>query len=400
MRTGVWLIGGRGSVAVTSMVGALAVRAGLAAPLGCVTELPELRSPAVPALGDLVFGGHDVSTVGLVKKARDLAAAGVLPAALVEAVAAELDGIEADLQPAPGPADADQASPTSRGPADGGPPASQADAAARIVADLRAFRDRHALTRIVVVNVSSTEPAATPHPAHADLAALRGALGTPGAVLPPSALYAYAALTAGCPFVDFTPSTGARLPALAQLADEARLPYAGSDGKTGETLLKSVLAPMFALRHLRVRSWSGVNLLGGGDGATLADPAANAAKTASKQRVLGEILGYEPEGHTRIDHVPELGDFKTAWDLITFQGFLGTAMRMEFTWHGCDSALAAPLVLDLARLTAAAHAAGVVGPVPELAFFFKDPVGDAPHGLADQWALLVGFVGGLSDARA
>ncbi|GIG56178.1 myo-inositol-1-phosphate synthase [Longispora fulva] len=391
MRTGVWLIGARGSVAVTSMVGALAVRASLAAPLGCVTELPELRSAAVPTLGDLVFGGHDMSTVGLVKKARDLAASGVLPGALVEAVAAELDMIEVEVLPAPGGGVPCEGSPDGR---------VQADTAARIVSDLRAFRDRHDLARIVVVNVSSTEPVATPHPAHADLAALRAALDLPGAVLPASALYAYAALSAGCPFVDFTPSTGARLPALAELAAEARLPHAGSDGKTGETLLKSVLAPMFALRHLRVTSWSGINLLGGGDGATLADPAANAAKTASKHRVLGETLGYQPEGHTRIDHVPELGDFKTAWDLVTFQGFLGTAMRMEFTWHGCDSALAAPLVLDLARLTAAAHAAGVVGPVPELAFFFKDPIGDVPHGLAEQWTLLVEFVRGLSDATA
>ncbi|MGY0232252.1 inositol-3-phosphate synthase [Longispora urticae] len=381
MRTGVWLIGARGSVAVTSMIGALAVRASLAEPVGCVTELPELRSPALPALADLVFGGHDPSTVGLVKKARDLAASGVVPSALVEAVAAELEGVEADVL----------APPSGR---------TQAETAARTAADLRAFRDRHALDRVVVLNVSSTEPAAVPHPAHYDLAALRAALDLPDPVLPASALYAYAALTAGCPFVDFTPSTGARLPALARLAVESGLPYGGSDGKTGETLLKSVLAPMFALRHLKVRSWSGVNLLGGGDGATLADPAANAAKTASKQRVLGEILGYEPEGHTRIDHVPDLGDFKTAWDLVTFSGFLGTVMRMEFTWHGCDSALAAPLVLDLARLTAAAHAAGVVGPVPALAFFFKDPVGDVPHGLAEQWTLLVEFVKGLRDAAA
>ena len=133
---------------------------------------------------------------------------------------------------------------------------------------------------------------------------------------------------------------------------------------------------MFAMRNLRVRSWSGLNLLGGGDGANLADPAANAAKVASKQRVLGDALGYQPEGTSRIDYVEEIGDFKTAWDLVTFAGFLGTGMRVEFTWHGCDSALAAPLVLDLARLTAAAHRAGRAGPLPELGFFFKDPLGD------------------------
>src|SRR6185312_10270416 len=127
---------------------------------------------------------------------------------------------------------------------------------------------------------------------------------------PPSALYAYAAFTAGCPYVDFTPSTGARLPALAQLAARAGLPYAGHDGKTGETLVKSVLAPMFAMRHLRVRTWSGMNLLGGGDGANLADPGANAAKTGSKQRVLAETLGYQPQGTSHIEYVDDIGDFK------------------------------------------------------------------------------------------
>jgi myo-inositol-1-phosphate synthase len=199
--------------------------------------------------------------------------------------------------------------------------------------------------------------------------------------------------------VDFTPSTGARLPALAELARRAGVPYAGHDGKTGETLVKSVLAPMFAMRNLTVRTWSGLNLLGGGDGANLAEPAANAAKSASKQRVLGETLGYVPQGNTRIEYVDDIGDFKTAWDLVTFSGFLGTAMRMEFSWHGCDSALAAPLLLDLARLTAAAHRVGRTGPLTELAFFFKDPLGEVPHALAEQWGTLCAFARGLDADR-
>ncbi|MFY1703760.1 inositol-3-phosphate synthase [Micromonospora sp. WMMA1923] len=369
MRTGVWLVGARGSVATTSIVGALALRAGLAGPTGCVTELPELRGPALPSFAELVFGGHDPVLTPLAKRAETLAAAGVVPGRLVAALADDLAAVESDLRPAPV----------------GG---TQADRIAVVVADLTEFRRRHELARIVVVNVSATEAAVTPHPAHADPAALAEALAGPDEVLPPSSLYAYAAFTAGCSYVDFTPSTGARLPALAALAAERGLPYAGHDGKTGETLVKSVLAPMFAMRNLAVRSWSGINLLGGGDGATLADPAANAAKVESKQRVLGETLGYQPQGDTRIDYVEELGDFKTAWDLITFAGFLGTGMRLEFTWHGCDSALAAPLVLDLARITAATHAAGRSGPLPELAFFFKDPIGAPTHSLAEQWALL------------
>ncbi|MFE0527321.1 inositol-3-phosphate synthase [Micromonospora parva] len=379
MRTGVWLVGARGSVATTSIVGGLALRAGLAGPTGCVTELPELRGPALPAFADLVFGGHDLATTPLCKRAEALADAGVIPWRLVAALRDELGVVEQELRPAP-------------------VGDTQADRAAAVVRDLTNFRERHELDRVVVVNVSATEPAPRPHPGHADPAALRAALDGPDEVLPVSSLYGYAALLAGCPYVDFTPSTGLRLPALAALAEQARLPYAGHDGKTGETLVKSVLAPMFAMRNLAVGSWSGVNLLGGGDGATLADPAANAAKVQSKQRVLGETLGYVPQGGTRIEYVEELGDFKTAWDLITFSGFLGTGMRMEFTWHGCDSALAAPLVLDLARLTAAAHAAGQVGPLVDLGFFFKDPLGAPTHSLGEQWARLTAFTRQLHDA--
>lgn len=376
MRTGVWLLGARGSVAVTSVLGALAVRAGLAEPTGCVLETPGLRSDALPGIGELVFGGHDISSIPLEKKAAALAEAGIVPAPLAAAVRDALSEVERDVRPLP-------------------VGDTQAEVADAIGADLDRFRRRHRLERVVVINVSSTEPAPPPHPAHADLDALRAALDGPEPVLPPSALAAYAALSAGCPYVDFTPSTGARLPALATLAEREGLPYGGHDGKTGETLVKSVLAPMFALRNLKVRTWSGTNLLGGGDGANLADPAANAAKSASKQRVLGETLGYVPQGDTRIDFVEDLDDFKTAWDLISFEGFLGTRMRMEFTWHGCDSALAAPLILDLARLTAAAHRAGRTGPLTELAFFFKDPLGTVPHGLAEQWQALRAAVDAL-----
>ncbi|MEU6719165.1 inositol-3-phosphate synthase [Nonomuraea sp. NPDC046802] len=390
MSTGVWLIGARGSVAVTSMIGALAIRSGLAPPTGCVLESPDLRDRILPGIGDLVFGGHDITDLPLDKKAAALAEAGVVPAALVRAVHDELLTIEQDIRSLP------RTNPSE--PGTRSCPVSQAETAEAIRADLDSFRHRHDLDQIIVINVSTTEPAPPSHPAHHDLETLRTALTGPDPLLPPSALAAYAALVAGCPYVDFTPSTGARLPALDTLARERRLPYAGHDGKTGETLVKSVLAPMFAQRNLKVRTWSGVNLLGGGDGANLAQPGANAAKAASKQRVLAETLGYAPQGETRIDYLEDLGDFKTAWDLVTFEGFLGTAMRMEFTWHGCDSALAAPLILDLARLTAAAHRAGRTGPLTELAFFFKDPLGQVPHALADQWQALHTLVETLTSA--
>jgi Myo-inositol-1-phosphate synthase len=187
----VWLIGARGSVATTVIVGAAAIRAGPTPPVGCVTET------------------------------RDFAGAG-----------------------------------------------------------------RNRLARVVVINVASTEPLFLARPEHANLGSLEQAMAQPGeVVLPPSSLYAYAALRAGCAYVDFTPSTGMRIAALDELARQRGVPYAGNDAKTGETLVKTALAPMFASRALTVRSWSGTNLLGGGDGATLADPAAGQSKKLSKETV-------------------------------------------------------------------------------------------------------------------
>jgi myo-inositol-1-phosphate synthase len=373
MSTGVWLIGARGSVATTAIVGAAAVAAGLTPPTGCVTELPDFSAARLPGLGELVFGGHDIAGTALTKRAEQLVRSQVIPARLPELVADDLAAADAELRPGV------------RVPVAAG---DQAAAATALAADITAFRERRGLDRVVVINVASTEPPTPPHPAHDSLAALSGALASGAAVLPASSLYAYAALTAGCPYVDFTPSTGARLPALDELARTRDLPYAGRDGKTGETLLKSVLAPMFAQRALRVRAWSGTNLLGGGDGATLADPAAAEAKNASKKLVVRETLGYPVDGDVHIDYVPDLGDWKTAWDHVAFEGFLGARMNLQFTWQGCDSALAAPLVLDLARLMALAHESGQAGPVGELAFFFKDPVGGVDHALAAQYDAL------------
>lgn len=388
-RTGLWLIGARGSVATTATVGLLALQSGLVEPVGCVTEHPPLTGVALPGWGDLVVGGHDIVDTPLAKRAELLAQGGVLPYPLLPAVEEGLRAVEAELRPGYHPA-------SHRGP--------QATAADRLGEDLCSFRRRHGLARVVVVNVASTEPPLPQQPAHADLAALEAALADPAAaVLPPSSLAAYAALRAGCPFVDFTPSPGARLPALLELAARQGLPVAGSDGKTGETLVKSALAPMFAARALGVRSWAGTNLLGGGDGETLADGAIVASKLASKDRAVHALLGADVVSPLHIDNVPDLGDWKTAWDHVSFAGFLGVRMTLQFTWTGCDSALAAPLILDLARLTAAAHAAGRSGPLAALGFFFKDPLTDgtpATHGLAEQAAELYAWAATLPRVRS
>ena len=379
MRTGIWLVGARGSVGTTTVVGAAAVRAGLAPPDGCVSAGDPFQSLDLPAFEELVFGGHEVAETSLPKRAESLAEAGVIGHSLLELVKDDLLAADAEIRP---------------GAADGSG-GTQAAVIDRLAADLVDFRRRFELARVVVVDVSSTEPPATAHPGWGSLHDLRQALESGQAVLPASSLYACAALLAGCPFVEFTPSTGARIPALDELARERGLPYAGSDGKTGETLVKSVLAPMFARRALRVRSWSGTNLLGGGDGAALADPRRASSKIDSKELVLKSGLGYPVEGGVHIHNIPCLGEWKTAWDHIAFEGFLGTRMTMQFTWQGCDSALAAPLVLDLARLVAFAHQRGVAGPVAELAFFFKDPIGTREHGLEQQYLTLLQWAAGL-----
>ena len=374
-RVGAWLVGAHGAVATTAVTGLAAIVSGLAPTTGLATEHPALALAPLPPLEGLVVGGSDTSSVGLRKRAELLADERVIPAAVLARVADVLDRVQDEIRP--GIAGDDLRRP--------------AAAIARVRADLDAFRARHDLDRVVVVNVASTEPPPAPHPAHLDLQALRAELADERdrePVLPASALYAIAAFEAGAAFVDFTPSAALQMPSIDALARELGVPYAGRDGKTGETLVKSALAPMFAARNLRVRSWAGTNLLGGGDGATLADPEARASKIGSKATPLRSILGYDVDAPVRIDYVPDLGDWKTAWDHITFEGFLGTRMKLQFTWEGADSALAAPLVLDLVRLAGAALRAGEVGPVGALAFYFKDPLGGDDHRLAQQFSEL------------
>ncbi len=310
-------------------------------------------------------------------------AGGVVPAPLLTLLQHDLAEVESRIRPGLDPERGER----------------QADGIARLVGDLESFRSDAGLDRIVVVDVSSTEPPVDTGDADlADPVALGAALERGESPLPTSSAYAFAAYQARCSFVSFTPSVGPRLPALERLAEDAGVPWAGSDGKTGETLLKTVLAPMFATRGLTVRSWASYNMLGGGDGATLADPVAAASKLGSKARGLESILGHEVEGPMHIDYVPDHGDWKTAMDLVSFEGFLGARMSLQFTWTGCDSALAAPLILDLARLVSRAHQVGRTGPQPALGFFFKDPAGSAEHRLSAQWDALTAYCAELGAA--
>ena len=372
-RTGLWLVGGRGSVATTAAVGISALGRELAPTVGLTTASADFDSVPLPALSEIVIGGHDVGTISLVDKAVALSAAGMIDAALVASVAEDLAAIDPNILPVP-------------------VAETQAAEIEKRAQDIIDFQARHDLARVVVIDVSSTEPLPAYRSEFEDRALLEASLATPGeTVLPPSSIGALAAVRAGAAYACFTPSTSLNLPVLWDWATEAGIPFAGQDGKTGETLLRTVLAPMFTSRGMKVRSWAGTNLLGGGDGSTLADPEAVRSKLASKNRGLHALLGNDVVAPLHIDNVPDLGDIKTAWDHVSAEGFLGSRVILQTTWSAYDSMLAAPLVIDLARLLSLAQATGEAGPVAALGCFFKDPWGSDVHAFAEQTALLTAW---------
>jgi myo-inositol-1-phosphate synthase len=376
-RIGIWFIGAKGGVATTSIVGLAALRRGLTGPQGLVTELPLFANLGLAGWDDFVVGGHDIRTTTLHHEALQLAnVSRAIDRDLVEKCKGDLDAIDPHIRPGTlvnvGPtiakfADADLR--TQR----------EAPRAAieRIQADLKAFAQSQKLDELVMINVASTEPPLDEGVLPTRWAELDKQLDAADCPVAASSLYAIAALDLGYPYINFTPSTGSAPEALCELALERGTCHMGHDGKTGETLLKSVLAPMFAARNLEVMSWVGHNIFGNMDGKVLDDPANKATKVRSKDRLLRQILGYAPQTLVSIEYIESLGDWKTAWDHIHFKGFLGTPMMMQFTWQGCDSLLAAPLVIDLVRLTERARRAGEHGLLTFLACFFKSPL---PHG--------------------
>jgi len=214
----------------------------------------------------------------------------------------------------------------------------------------------------------------------------------------PDLAYTFAAILSGIPVVNFTPNAveGALI---INAAVKQGVPIAGRDGKTGQTYLKVVLASALKARHLMVDGWYSLNILGNADGINLMEPARAAGKLRNKTELLDEILGYsvgekygKPTHKVHIDYYPPRGDAKEAWDVIDFTGLFGLPMSMRLNFLGRDSILAAPLALDLARWAAVLHMAGRSGPVAELGFYFKKPVGDAPPlTFQDQVASLQGL---------
>jgi myo-inositol-1-phosphate synthase len=385
-RVGVWLIGAKGGVATTLMTGLAALESGAVEPIGLLTACEPFSRLGLIGVGDLVVGGHDIRRGTLAAEARRMwTESRAIPPELLDGAEGYFAAVERRLRPGTIVGAGERI----RGLADGAVAVeTPREAIARVRADIEAFAAAEGLARVVVVNVASTEPPPE-RPIPADFAEIEPLLDDPvGCPLPASSLYFLGAAAAGAAYVNFTPSTGATPAALDAVARERRIPHAGCDGKTGETLLKSVLAPMFAARHLQVLSWVGHNIFGNMDGRVLDDPRNKAAKVRSKDHLLAAILGYPPQTHVSIEYIESLGDWKTAWDHVHFRGFLGTPMTMQFTWQGCDSILAAPLVLDLVRLVDRAWRDGACGPLPWLACFFKSPLGVTEQDFGRQVALL------------
>lgn len=387
-KLGLWLVGAAGNVAVTVAVGLAALRRKLTEPIGLATAAEPLSKLPLVKFDNIVLGGHEISRRRVVDVAEAMReTSGVFSEALLKAVRTELTQYEKRIRTGrvveSGDAIAKLA--TRAG--------SKRKTSARTTidalrTDLREFAKQNKLARVVVVHVASTEPPFKTDRRHSNWATLEPLLTRGTSPLPASSLYAIAAIEEGMPFVCFTPSLGCEAPAIRELAEMRGVPIMGSDGKTGETMLKTVLAPMFRDRQFRIQSWVGHNILGNGDGAILDAAANKSSKLQKKDSVVGSIVGYKPETRTSIEYVRSLDDWKTAWDHVHFTGFLNQKMILQFVWQGCDSILAAPLIIDLARLADYHAASGRSGVMKHLACFFKSPMDVAEHDFSRQVAML------------
>jgi myo-inositol-1-phosphate synthase len=394
-RVGLWLVGAFGGVGTTITLGLSAMARGLVDRTGLVSELPIFRGLSLVEPGELVVGGHEIRETTFRESAEEFRrSSGVFPAEWIEACGPDLDAATARVRPGTS---------FGSGPAvarlgnwgDAEPPRTSREAVDRVGADMAAFVESESIGHMIVLNVSSTEPPFAVGAVHRHWDTLNAAMADGGsALLPASSIYAAAALRSGYTYINFTPSLGASVPALHELVESTGALHAGKDGKTGETLMKTVLAPMFAHRNLKVMSWVGHNIFGNRDAQILEDPANKSSKVQTKDQVINQILGYKPSTLVTIEYLPDMGDWKTAWDHIHFQGFLGTRMTLQFTWQGCDSVLAAPLAIDLARLADLEKRRGGRGLMRHLACFFKSPEGVEENDFFEQFSLLLSVVRG------
>ena len=384
-RLGVLLVG-LGAVSTTFIAGVHAVRRGLAQPVGSLTQMGTLRlgarsegrSPRIrdfvplAELDDLVFGAWDVFPDNAFEAARK---AQVLEPALLESVRADLE----PLRPWPAVFDRDYVKRLDGTHVKTGH--DKRELLQQLRSDIRNFVRDSRVDRCVMLWCGSTECFGECTEAYQSVAALEEALDRDEGVAP-SMLYAYAAITEGIPFANASPNLCADTPALLELANEHQVPVAGKDLKTGQTLLKTIIAPGLKSRMLGVSGWYSTNILGNRDGAVLDDPGSFRCKEVSKKGVLDGILQPHlyPELYGNLSHVvtinyyPPRGDNKEGWDNVDLFGWLGYPMQLKINFLCRDSILAAPLVLDLALFMDLAQRAGRSGIQEWLSFYFKSPM--------------------------
>ena len=380
------LMPGMGAVATTFVAGVEAVRAGLGKPTGSLTQMGTIRlgkrtdnrSPQIKdfvplaSLDDLVFGGWDVFEDDMYAAATH---AGVLKQDLLDSIKDRLSAIK----PWKAVFDPDYVRRLEGRYVKEAP--TKWDLAEMLRDDIRGFKKEHDLQRLVMVWCASTEIFIEPQPVHATVAAFEQGLRDNDASIAPSMIYAYAALTEGIPFLNGAPNLTVDVPAMIELAAAKRVPIAGKDLKTGQTFMKTVLAPALKARCLGLNGWFSTNILGNRDGEVLDDPYSFKTKEESKLGALEHILQPHlyPDLYTdfyhkvRINYYPPRGDEKEGWDNIDIFGWLGYPMQIKVDFLCRDSILAAPLVLDLVLFGDLAQRAGFKGIQEWLSFFFKSP---------------------------
>jgi myo-inositol-1-phosphate synthase len=389
-KLGVVIVGINGAVATTLIAGVALMKRNLVPRIGMVTERTDAKMAETlhnlldfAPIEDMVFGGWDTHAESLYEgalKHRVLA-----PSAL--------EPVKDDLALTPWPAVfsreyAENVSGENVVKVNG----FRAEIR-QIMADIESFKAKNRLEKVVMVNLASTEAYLAPSAVHGTLAAFEAGLDANAAAITPAMRYFYAAARLGMPYCNFTPSL-TNIPALAELAAQTKTPYAGMDGKTGQTLVKTALAAMFRVRRLHVDGWFSTNVLGNNDGLVLDSPNSNKTKVLSKTAVLDSIVGYPVANHqVHIHYYKPRGDSKEAWDNIDITGFAGIPMQMKVNFLCQDSGLAAPLVIDLVRLLSVAKDVGDFGIQRQLSMFFKSPYheeGETPvHDIFKQEQLLL-----------
>ena len=391
---------GMGAVTTTFVAGVETVKKGLSSPIGSLSQMGRIRlgkrtdnrNPLIrdfvplASLPDLVFGGWDIYEDNCYDAA---AKAGVLSQAHLDQVKTELEAVQ------PMPAVFDQRFVTRIEGPNVKKGSNKMDLAESLIEDIRNFKESTGASRLVMIWCGSTEVFYEATAAHQSLQAFEEALPKSDPAIAPSQIYAYAALKSEVPFANGAPNLTVDCPAMVELARDRNVPLCGKDYKTGQTFMKTLIAPGLKSRLLGLNGWFSTNILGNRDGEVLADPEAFKTKEVSKLSVLDLILQptqypdlYKHFDHmVRINYYPPRGDNKEGWDNIDIFGWLGYPMQIKINFLCRDSILAAPLVLDLAMFLDLAQRAGMRGIQEWLSFYFKSPM--AAEGLYPEHDIFI-----------